>query len=185
MTPATPWFVGCLVAIGQLVPMAFHQAVAAGPVETLEIALVKNGQPVHNMYCLPNDQADPAAVLALKEYRELLKRATGVEPVRVAQPEPDRPTIFFGRNPWSDQAGVTAAGLAPETPPKAFGFARSVKTFTSSGATRPKWVPTESPAASAWNRAPCLAPMSSWNVTTACCLLGTMIWGRSRRRKQS
>jgi hypothetical protein len=114
MTSSSPWFGSCLIAIAQLLPMAAHTAVAADPAQKLQIALVKAGKPLHNMYCLPNDQADPAAVLALKEYRELVKRATGVEPVRVAQPEPGRPTIFFGRNPWSDQASVTTAGLAPE-----------------------------------------------------------------------
>ena len=33
------------------------------------------------MICLPNNEADPAAVLALKEYRFLIKNAAGVEPV--------------------------------------------------------------------------------------------------------
>lgn len=69
--------------------------------EKLDIVLVTNGKPVHNMICLPNDQADPAAVLALKEYRALVGKATGTEPVRVAEPVPGVPTIFFGRNPWS------------------------------------------------------------------------------------
>lgn len=82
--------------------------------EDLDIALVKNGKPVHNMICLDNDNADPAAVLALKEYRALIKRATGVEPLRVAEPEAGKPTIFFGRNPWSAKAGVTIKGLPSE-----------------------------------------------------------------------
>ena len=74
------------------------------PTESFDIVLVRDGKPVHNMICLPNDEADPAAVLALKEYRTLVKKATGVEPVRVAEPVPDTPTIFFGRNPWSTKA---------------------------------------------------------------------------------
>ncbi len=86
----------------------------APPAEDLEILLVKNGKPVHNMICLPNDQADPAAVQALKEYRSLIAKATGTEPIRVEEPVPDTPTIFFGSNPWSDAAGVTTAGLPAE-----------------------------------------------------------------------
>ncbi len=82
--------------------------------EDVAIVLVRGGKPIHNMVCLPNDQADPAAVLALKEYRALVKKATGVEPLRVEKPEPDQPTIFFGRNPWSSKAGVTTEGLASE-----------------------------------------------------------------------
>lgn len=82
--------------------------------ENFDIALVKNGKPVHNMICLDNDQADPAAVLALKEYRALIKRATGTEPLRVGEPEAGKPTIFFGRNPWSKKAGVTTDGLPSE-----------------------------------------------------------------------
>ena len=78
------------------------------------IALVRNGKPIHNMYCLPNSEADPAAVLALKEYRQLIKKATGREPVRVEAPTSDAPTIFFGRNPWSTQAGVSVAEVPPE-----------------------------------------------------------------------
>lgn len=89
-------------------------AVPAPPKENLDITLVKDGRPQHNMYCLPNDQADPAAVLALKEYRALVKRATGVEPKRVSEPAPGQPTIFFGRNPWSAKAGVTTNGLPSE-----------------------------------------------------------------------
>ena len=84
------------------------------PAENLDIELVRDGKPLHNMICLPNDEADPAAVLALKEYRALVKRATGVEPVRVAEPVEGEPTIFFGRNPWSTQAGVTTDGLPSE-----------------------------------------------------------------------
>ena len=86
----------------------------AVPAENLSIQLVKDGRPLHNMYCLPNDEADPAAVMALKEYRALVAKATGTEPLRVAEPEPGRPTIFFGRNPWSEKAGVTTNGLAAE-----------------------------------------------------------------------
>ncbi len=84
------------------------------PAENLDIVLVRDGKPVHNMICLPNDEADPAAVLALKEYRALVKKATGVEPVRVAEPESGTPTIFFGRNPWSTKAGVTTDGPPSE-----------------------------------------------------------------------
>jgi len=84
------------------------------PAEDLNIVLVKNGKPVHNMVCLANDQADPAAVLALKEYRALVAKATGTEPVRVEKPEPGTPTIFFGRNPWSTEAGITIEGLPSE-----------------------------------------------------------------------
>ena len=87
---------------------------APAPAENDEIILVKNGKPVHNMICLPNDKADPTAVMALKEYRALIKKATGVEPLRVAEPEAGKPTIFFGRNPWSEKAGVTADGLPEE-----------------------------------------------------------------------
>ncbi len=78
------------------------------------VILVKDGKPVHNMVCLPNDEADPAAVMALKEYRELVKRSTGAEPVRVEKPVKGTPTIFFGRNPWSEKAGLTTEGLKPE-----------------------------------------------------------------------
>ncbi|MEZ6092094.1 MAG: DUF4838 domain-containing protein [Pirellulaceae bacterium] len=84
------------------------------PAEGLGIVLVQDGKPVHNMICLPNDQADPAAVLALKEYRDLVTKATGSEPVRVAEPVPGTPTIFFGRNPWSTKAGVVADDLPSE-----------------------------------------------------------------------
>ena len=83
-------------------------------VEGQNIVLVRNGEPVHNMICLPNDQADPAAVLALKEYRSLVKKATGHEPVRVGKPVAGSPTIFFGRNPWSTKAGITATDLPSE-----------------------------------------------------------------------
>lgn len=82
--------------------------------QDLEIILVKDGKPVHNMFCLPNDQADPTAVMALKEYRALVKKATGTEPNRVAAPVQGTPTIFFGRNPWSDKAGVTTQNLRSE-----------------------------------------------------------------------
>ncbi|MCA9137927.1 MAG: DUF4838 domain-containing protein [Planctomycetales bacterium] len=78
------------------------------------IALVEAGKPIHNMICLPNDQADPAAVLALKEYRQLVARSTGHEPIRVEAPTPGTPTIFFGRNPWSTAQGITADGLPSE-----------------------------------------------------------------------
>lgn len=78
------------------------------------IMLVENGKPVHNMVCLANDKADPAAVMALKEYRDLVKKATGTEPIRVEKPQPGTPTIFFGRNPWSEKAGVKTEGLRPE-----------------------------------------------------------------------
>jgi len=84
------------------------------PAERQEIVLVRAGKPVHNMICLPNNEADPTAVLALKEYRLLVKKATGVEPVRVEKPVAGTPTIFFGRNPWSTKARVTAEGLPPE-----------------------------------------------------------------------
>ena len=84
------------------------------PKENLDIVLVKDGKPLHSMICLPNDEADPAAVMALKEYRALVKKATGVEPLRLSEPEPGKPTIFFGRNPWSTQAGITAKGLPSE-----------------------------------------------------------------------
>lgn len=87
---------------------------AQPPAENLNIILVKDGRPVHNMICLPNSEADPAAVLALKEYRALVKKATGTEPVRVTEPVEGTPTIFFGRNPWSEKAGVTADGLNSE-----------------------------------------------------------------------
>lgn len=84
------------------------------PAENLEIVLVRDGRPVHNMICLPNDEADPAAVLALKEYRAMVARATGAEPVRVEKPVAGTPSIFFGRNPWSTQAGITTEGLPSE-----------------------------------------------------------------------
>jgi hypothetical protein len=84
------------------------------PAEQEQIILVRDGKPVHNMICLPNDEADPAAVLALKEYRLLVKKATSVEPVRVEKPVAGTPTIFFGRNPWSTKAGVTTEGLPSE-----------------------------------------------------------------------
>ena len=84
------------------------------PAEDLEIVLVRDGKPIHNMICLPNDQADPAAVLALKEYRALVAKATGAEPLRVDKPVSGTPTIFFGRNPWSEEAGITSDGLATE-----------------------------------------------------------------------
>lgn len=84
------------------------------PTERQEIVLVRDGKPVHNLICLPNDEADPAAVLALKEYRSLVKKATGVEPARVEKPVAGTPTIFFGRNPWSIEAGITSEGLPSE-----------------------------------------------------------------------
>jgi hypothetical protein len=84
------------------------------PAEEHDIVLVKNGRPVHNMICLPNGLADPAAVLALKEYRSLVKKATGSEPLRVEKPVPGVPTIFFGRNPWSTKAGIVGDGLPSE-----------------------------------------------------------------------
>ena len=84
------------------------------PAEKLEVVLVRAGRPVHNMLCRPNDEAEPAAVQALKEYRDLVKRATGVEPVRVTAPEPGKPTIFFGRNQWSEAAGITPDQLPSE-----------------------------------------------------------------------
>lgn len=84
------------------------------PTERQEIVLVRDGRPVHNLICLPNDEADPAAVLALKEYRSLVKKATGVEPARVEKPVAGTPTIFFGRNPWSIEAGITSEGLPSE-----------------------------------------------------------------------
>ena len=82
--------------------------------EANAIVLVRNGKPVHNMFCLPNDEADPAAVMALKEYRTLVTKATGAEPARVEKPVDGVPTIFFGRNRWSEQAGVTTDGLESE-----------------------------------------------------------------------
>jgi hypothetical protein len=82
--------------------------------EREEIVLVLDGKPVHNLICLPNDEADPAAVLALKEYRSLVKKATGSEPVRVEKPVAGVPTIFFGRNPWSIEAGITTDDLRSE-----------------------------------------------------------------------
>ena len=84
------------------------------PTERQEIVLVRDGRPVHNLICLPNDDADPAAVLALKEYRSLVKKATGVEPARVEKPVAGTPTIFFGRNPWSTKAGITTDDLPSE-----------------------------------------------------------------------
>lgn len=54
--------------------------------EDFEIVLVRDGKPVHKLICLPNDQAEPSAVLALKEYRALVAKATGTEPVRNALP---------------------------------------------------------------------------------------------------
>ena len=87
---------------------------AALPSENLDIVLVRDGRPLHNMICLPNKQAAPAAVMALKEYRALVKRATGTEPVRVEKPQPGQPTIFFGRNPWSVTVGISTQGLHPE-----------------------------------------------------------------------
>jgi hypothetical protein len=89
-------------------------SLAEPPAESFDIVLVKAGRPVHNMYCLPNDESDPAAVLALKEYRVLIKKATGAEPLRVEKPVPGTPTIFFGRNPWSEKAGITTNGLPSE-----------------------------------------------------------------------
>ena len=80
----------------------------------VDIVLVRDGQPVHNMICLPDDEADPAAVMALKDYRELVKKATGAEPLRVEKPVPGQPSIFFGHNPWSDKAGITTEGLESE-----------------------------------------------------------------------
>ena len=82
--------------------------------QSTKITLVRNGVPVHNMYCLPNDQAEPTAVQALKEYRDLVTKATGKEPQRVAAPVPGTPTIFFGRNPWSEKSGITTKDLASE-----------------------------------------------------------------------
>ena len=79
-----------------------------------DVVLVSDGKPVHNMYCLPNDDADPAAVAALKEYRSLIKKALGAEPVRVEAPVDGVPTIFFGRNPWSTKQGITVEGLDSE-----------------------------------------------------------------------
>lgn len=108
---STTWLVATLTSVGIALPTACG---AETTTREAEIALVRNGRPVHNMFCLPNDQAAPAAVLALKEYRALVKKATGVEPVRVAEPVPGTPTIFFGRNTWSTRAGVTAEGLRPE-----------------------------------------------------------------------
>jgi hypothetical protein len=95
-------------------PPAAAQAVPAPPAENVDIVLVKAGQPLHNMICLANDQADPAAVLALKEYRAIVKRATSIEPLRVEKPDPGKPTIFFGRNPWSAKAGITTNSLPVE-----------------------------------------------------------------------
>ncbi|QDU39613.1 hypothetical protein Mal4_39590 [Maioricimonas rarisocia] len=96
------------------VMMAAHPPALGQQEQTASIVLVRDGTPVHNMICLPNDEADPAAVLALKEYRALVTRATGTEPVRVAEPVEGTPTIFFGRNPWSEEAGVTTEGLESE-----------------------------------------------------------------------
>lgn len=84
------------------------------PAENLDIVLVKDGKPLHNMFCLPNDEADPTAVVALKEWRDLVKKATGQEPLRVDKPQPGVPTIFFGRNPWSAKAGVATNDLPSE-----------------------------------------------------------------------
>ena len=95
--------------------IALQPAVAQNQTSsTALIELVRDGKPIHHMYCLPNDQADPAAVMALKQYRELVAKATGNEPIRVESPVPSTPTIFFGRNKWSEQAGVTIEGLASE-----------------------------------------------------------------------
>ncbi|WP_417744363.1 DUF4838 domain-containing protein [Rosistilla oblonga] len=102
-----------IVAVFALLALPSREALSQ-QTSPASIVLVKDGQPVHNMICLPNDEADPAAVMALKEYRDLVAKATGVEPKRVAEPVPGTPTIFFGRNPWSEAAGVTAAGLDSE-----------------------------------------------------------------------
>ena len=91
-----------------------HAAPRHLPAERGDIVLVRDGKPVHNMICLSNDEADPAAVLALKEYRLLVKKATGVEPLRVKKPVAGTPTIFFGRNPWSTKADVTTEDLPSE-----------------------------------------------------------------------
>lgn len=105
-TPASPE--------GQAQTTAGESVATAPPAEELDVVLVRNGKPVHNMFCLPNDEADPSAVLALKEYRELVKRATGVEPARVEEPEAGKPTIFFGRNRWSEAAGIKTDDLPSE-----------------------------------------------------------------------
>lgn len=89
-------------------------APTAPPAENLDVILVKDGRPLHNMLCRDNDSADPAAVMALKEYRALIKRATGTEPPRVGEPETGKPTIFFGRNRWSEAAGITPDDLPSE-----------------------------------------------------------------------
>jgi hypothetical protein len=57
--------------------VAGSQALAQPRSENLDTMLVRNGKPVHNIICLPNKEADPAAVLALKEYQALVKKATG------------------------------------------------------------------------------------------------------------
>ena len=82
-----------LVACG----VAGSEALAQPGSENLDIALVRNGKPVHNLICLPNSEADPAAVLALKEYRAFVKKATGTEPTRVEKPVSGTPSVAQGR----------------------------------------------------------------------------------------
>jgi hypothetical protein len=89
------------------------------------------------MLCRANDVAEPAAVQALKEYRDLVKRATGVEPARVEAPEPG--------NPRSSSAAINGP-KPPEShrinyPPKASRSSPSARTSISSAATRPRKVP--------------------------------------------
>ena len=102
------------VVAGFVVNVEVSAALKFLPTERQEIVLVRDGRPVHNLICLPNDDADPAEVLALKEYRSLVKKATGVEPARVEKPVAGTPTIFFGRNPWSTKAGITTDDLPSE-----------------------------------------------------------------------
>lgn len=103
-----------MLAWGIVLSVIGQPACAQSKGDGEDVVLVKDGKPLHNMICLPNDEADPTAVMALKEYRDLVKKATGVEPARVGEPVAGVPTIFFGRNPWSEKAGVTTEGLESE-----------------------------------------------------------------------
>lgn len=112
-----PTFLPSRLALASLLALSLPWMAIASAQDSAvaeKVILVKGGKPLHNMYCLPNDQADPAAVAALKEYRVLVKRATGVEPQRVESPVAGQPTIFFGKNPWSDRVGVDTDGLDSE-----------------------------------------------------------------------
>ena len=143
--------------------------------ENLDIVLVKDGKPVHNMLCLPNDQAEPAAVQALKEYRVFIKRATGVEPLRVGEPEAGKPTIFFGRNPWSEKAGVNTDDL----PSEGFRIRSIGQDIHIVGRDTPKKGAHQVAARVGMEPGTCTAPTSFSNVTTTCSSPGTMTSERS------